>query len=1200
MTRRSPRPAYQLLLASLAAFVSLPGGVAAQQPATPLVWGFNESGHLGDGPQVRRAAPMQIAGISGLRSAAAGWLEVVAQRNDGSVWVWGYPPILDQFTGPALLPTQVSGLSGVTAVATSSAHTLVLLADGTVRAWGSNFDGELGDGTREIRTTYVQVAGLTNVIAVSAGTSFSLALKGDGTVWAWGVNDRGQLGDGTTERRVTPARVGELSNVTAICANDGFALVLRGDGTVWAWGINSDGRLGDGTREQRLTPVQAVGLANVIAVAAGWWNSFALRNDGTVWAWGTWWSGMLGQPDWELEWTDQLAPEQVPGLAGVVGISATFGHVLARKGDGTVWAWGSNAMGECGDASYAGTLSTPSQVTGIPTAAGIAALSDASIAFATDGSTWAWGGDTKGHLASGRVLHNASPAPISGVTDVLDMKLNLNGILAFRADGTVTGWGSVPMPNADSIPGSPPVQLAGLAGVATIALGGDHHVALLHDGTVRTWGSNWSGQLGDGTTDPRSGTVPVIGLTGVVGIAAGSSHSLAVKDDGTLWSWGQNDRGQLGDGTTENRSTPVRVSGLAGVRAVITAPRDPVLYAVNSNFALLDDGTVWAWGENSTGALGDGTMTNRPTPVRVPGLPAITALHAGGANSHYVLAADGTVWAWGSNERGQLGDGTTERRLTPVQVSGLGGITALAMADSATCFALTAEGALWTWGDNLSGQVGEGVPRTLTTPVRVTGLPSVTSVAAGWGHAIAVAGDGQVWSFGGNGLGQLGNGSTSSPNAVAPAPVPGLTGVRAVFVWGDTSAALAVCAASCSASVPTSGEPMEVLRFSATATMTSGCVIGPTWDWDFGDGSPHSSEQEPDHWYESEGTFHWTLTVTSDGQTCTREGDVTIALPCSVACSATVPVFVQTGAAASFVATATPSHCASPVTINWDFGDGSDHAVAQSTTHAYAAPGVYGWTLTAIADGASCIRSGVITVLGPSCAGAYDLVIPAAAHSNNAWQSDIDLYNVGSIPASVDIALLKPGQANLSPAAMNVAVLPGKTLRIPDILGTYLPAANAALGIRFCSGSALVNSRFYNIGTAKSGTFGAIVPALPPSAAITPTTRGVFHHLTYSPDPKSGHRVNLGFANASPFSVSVTVRLYGDDGSLIGTKTLSVRAYEQSRLDKIHQTLGTAAVTHGAMTVEVNTPNAQLHAYALLIDNLSGDPAFMGADLVPR
>ena len=522
------------------------------------------------------------------------------------------------------------------------------------------------------------------------------------------------------------------------------------------------------------------------------------------------------------------------------------------------------------------------------------------------------------------------------------------------------------------------------------------------------------------------------------------------------------------------------------------------------------------------------------------------------------------------------------------------------MADSATCFALTAEGALWTWGDNLSGQVGEGVPRTLTTPVRVTGLPSVTSVAAGWGHAIALAADGRVWSWGGNGLGQLGNGSTSSPDAVAPAPVPGLTGVRAVFVAGHTSAALAVCAASCSASVPTSGQPGMAVPFTGSATATSGCLADPTFDWDFGDGSAHSAEQNPAHAYAGEGTFHWILNVTADDQTCTREGDITITYPCSISCSASAPAFVQAGAAAAFTGSPTPSNGASVTAWDWDFGDGSAHAGSASPSHAYAALGAYTWTLTVTADGASCVCSGTITVLAPSCTGAYHLIIPAAAHSNNQWQSDLDFYNVGATAASVDIALLKPGQANFSPSAMNVAVPPGQSVRIPDILGAQLPAANAALGIRFCAGSALVNSRFYNIGTAKSGTFGAIVPALPPSAAITPTTRGVFHHLTYSPDPKSGYRVNLGFANASSFSVSVTVRLYGDDGALLGTKSLSVRAFEQSRLDKIHQTLATGPVSHGAATVEVNTPNALLHAYVLLIDNLSGDPAFMGVELVPR
>jgi PKD repeat protein len=640
-------------------------------------------------------------------------------------------------------------------------------------------------------------------------------------------------------------------------------------------------------------------------------------------------------------------------------------------------------------------------------------------------------------------------------------------------------------------------------------------------------------------------------------------------------------------------ATPTQVAGIGGAVAVSAGQAHSVV--------ALGDGSVWAWGANAVGQLGDGTTVDSVIPVQAAGLTNVTALASLSANFNLALRGDGTVWAWGVNGRGQLGDGTTINRPKPVQVLGLTGIVRIAVAGGwKSSYALGADGTLWSWGDNQRGQLGYGTASTdpYPVPAPIAALSHVTTVSAGDTHVIAQTADGKVWTWGINFAGQLGLGDFA--DRWLPTEVVGLSGVVGVFAGGDSTAVLATCELGCSANVPVTGAPGVALPFSAATTTTSGCEASPTFDWDFGDGSAHSSEQDPSHAYALEGTYHWVLTVTLDDQSCTSEGDITITYPCTVSCSAAAPAYVQVGTAAAFTSSATLSHCAGAASYHWDFGDGSAHSAEQSPAHAYAAPGVYTWTLTVTANGASCVRTGQITVLGPACTGAYNLIIPAAAHSNNAWQSDLDLYNVGTDPASVDIALLKPGQANFSPSAMNVAVLPGIPLRIPDILGAMLPAANAALGVRFCSGSALVNSRFYNIGTAKTGTFGAIVPALPPSAAVTPTTRGVFHHLTYSPDPKAGYRVNLGFANASPFSVSVTVRLYGDNGALLGTKTLSVRAFEQSRLDKIHQTLGTGPVAHGAMTVEVNTPNALLHAYALLIDNVSNDPAFMPVELVPR
>jgi|SRR5215217_1736492 len=196
--------------------------------------------------------------------------------------------------------------------------------------------------------------------------------------------------------------------------------------------------------------------------------------------------------------------------------------------------------------------------------------------------------------------------------------------------------------------------------------------------TLSAWGWNGNGQLGNGTTTHHSSTpVEVSDLVGVRDTAAGHSCSLALKDDGTVWAWGRNDAGQLGNGTTTDSSTPVEVKDLndpsgylSGVQAI----------AAHDNFyslALKDDGTLWAWGLNRAGQLGDGTTTSSNTPVQVSNLDGVKDI-AGGFLCSLALKDDGTVWAWGSNTRGQLGNGTTTNISTPVQVSEVGGVIAIA------------------------------------------------------------------------------------------------------------------------------------------------------------------------------------------------------------------------------------------------------------------------------------------------------------------------------------------------------------------------------------------------------------------------------------------------------------------------------------------------------------------------------------------
>ena len=165
---------------------------------------------------------------------------------------------------------------------------------------------------------------------------------------------------------------------------------------------------------------------------------------------------------------------------------------------------------------------------------------------------------------------------------------------------------------------------------------------------IFTWGGNSYGQLGVGTTNGLYNTpVQVTGLTGVTAIAGGNIHTIALKSNGTVWAWGHNGYGQLGDGTTTHRYTPVQVSGITGVIAIAVGEVHTI--------ALKSDGTVWAWGSNEFGQLGDGTTTHRYTPIQVTSLTSVTAIASGGYHT-IALKSDGTVWTWGHNTFGQLGD----------------------------------------------------------------------------------------------------------------------------------------------------------------------------------------------------------------------------------------------------------------------------------------------------------------------------------------------------------------------------------------------------------------------------------------------------------------------------------------------------------------------------------------------------------------
>jgi len=343
---------------------------------------------------------------------------------------------------------------------------------------------------------------------------------------------------------------------------------------------------------------------------------------------------------------------------------------------------------------------------------------------------YSWGCNRDCQLGDGTTDHQSIPKPIEGIQSIVSVDAGGYMSLALEQNGSVWSWGTNEygqigdgtsgFENYRCVPG----PVGGLGNIIAISAGGNHCLALRNDGRVYAWGTNWYGQLGDGTTDDHYSPILLPSLTDVIAVSAGAMHSLALKNDGTLWAWGRNAGGTLGDGTTVERHEPVRIASLSSVVS---------MSAGNSSLAITSDGSAWAWG----GYLGDGTTNSSLTPKRVNTLSGAKFVSAGEV-VNLVVKTDGTVWAWGWNNHGQLGDGTTTDRLSPVQVVGLNNVTTVS-AGTHHCLAVKNDGTIWSWGWNEYGQLGTGTLVESTTPIQVGGLSGITQVSTGVFHSLAVS-----------------------------------------------------------------------------------------------------------------------------------------------------------------------------------------------------------------------------------------------------------------------------------------------------------------------------------------------------------------------------------------------------------------------------------------------------------------------------
>ncbi len=479
----------------------------------------------------------------------------------------------------------------------------------------------------------------------------------------------------------------------------GVTCAILIDGTLWCWGGNVLGQLGNGTFEDSDVPVQVPGLTDVVDLNVWFGHVCALVGNGTLWCWG---ANQTGQTGSGLTGDFQPSPLKVIAVPGVIAFSSRDFHGCAIGQGESVWCWGNDLDGQVGVGRVL-QMVPPGPVAGLGGVALVDLSNGSAYAIDTEGTRWGWGADESGQLGDGQQWWvRAVPVKTIAPHPVVATGARQGQSYAALGDGAVDCWGCDGSPVGMPVEGIPPAE--------ALCVGDKASCALDPAGNVTCWGTLDAAILGV-PAEPLE-WLPVAGLPPAAQVACGSEHSCVLTSGGAVWCWGHGELGQLGNGAAAD-SAAVPVTGVGGVLRL--SARN------NAACALTTSENVACWGDNQFGQLAQKGVATSSVPLQVSGLSEATAVGLGYRHTCAVLGPDGSVWCWGDNEFGQLGDGTTVDSDSPVQVLGVSGATGVWGGSDATC-ALMEDGTVWCWGNDEKGQLGREGPYKIT-PVPVIGFP---------------------------------------------------------------------------------------------------------------------------------------------------------------------------------------------------------------------------------------------------------------------------------------------------------------------------------------------------------------------------------------------------------------------------------------------------------------------------------------------